>query len=104
MQNLTFFAIMANSDTTEGRGPMFFTGVGFKHKSDAISFARGTIYANLWGVMGTPGDQYCVKEMTVTMYDTLKECEDRIPEKLKEDRRLAALRKLSAEDREALGL
>ena len=100
----TFFAVMANHDTTEGRGPMFFTGIGFKHKRDAVAFVKGTLYANKWGVMGTAGSEHDVKEMTAAIYDTLIECEAQLPAQLREQRRLVALRKLNDEDREALGL
>ena len=104
MKHMTFFAIMANYDTTEGRGSMFFTGVGFASKAEAIRFVKSDLFAKKWGVMGTHGSEYDVEEMSVAIYDTYGECEANLKTKFKADRRIAALAKLTDEDREVLGL
>lgn len=104
MKRTTFFAVMANVDQTEGRGPMRFTGIGFEHKADALSFVRSQDYAKRWGVMGTPGSDYCVEEMSVSIYANFEEGKLLLGEQFKEERRLAALRKLNDEDRKVLGL
>lgn len=104
MQNINLFAVMANSDTTEGRGATFFTGVAFKDAASAEAFVKGSVYADKWGVIGTVGSSWDVKEMNLQIYDSLSECENSISSKFREDLRIAALAKLTPKEREILGL
>jgi len=88
-----------NSDETEGRGPMILD-LTFLHKHDAARYID-----NQPGVMGRRakwsnekyGD-WTMKEVVVIHYDVIEAGEKQV--KLK----LAALAKLTAEEKELLGL
>lgn len=104
MINETFFAVMYNTDQTEGRGSSIFTGIGFRKKSDAIAFVRSAHYAKRYGVMGTVGDEFNVKEMMFTIYDNFAEAIGLAEELARAETRFKALSKLTDEEREVLGL
>lgn len=103
MQNITIFAIMANSDSIEGRGHTFFTGIGFKDAASALAFTKSRTYADRWGIMGNPGGVWDVREMNLQVYDSFEECAENISSKFREDLRISALAKLTPKEREALG-
>ena len=103
-KSFTFFAVTANRDTTEGRGPSFFTGIGFNKKGDAVAFAKSDLYARKWGVMGCPGSAYDVEEMTITIFDDFAICINEINDHFKAEAKAAALRTLTDEERKLLGL
>jgi len=104
MMQYKYWQVLKNTDTTEGRGPMVPTDLAFTLEASALAFVKSDHYAKRWGVMGTPGSDYCVKEVTLFVYDSIDEYDQNTPERLRERKRQAALRKLSAEDRQVLGL
>lgn len=104
MQRVIVYAIMADQDRTEGRGGLYFTGLTFDTKACATKFVQSDLYAQKWGVMGTHGGEYNIREMTITMYNSYEEARKKFPEYENAQRRQKALDKLTQEDREALGL
>tara|TARA_R110002096_G_scaffold118120_2_gene255849 strand:+ start:590 stop:913 length:324 start_codon:yes stop_codon:yes gene_type:complete len=104
MKQHNYFSILKNSDTTEGRGPMHQTGIGFTSEADALAFVKSEIYAKKFGVQGMPGSDYCVDEVTLFVYKNLDEYMAMAPDVEKERKRRVALKKLSTEERELLGL
>jgi hypothetical protein len=102
-----YYEITCNSDTTEGRGSTQSTGINFEHYSDAMAFVKSDRYRK-WGVMGTTGSEYDIKEKTKKLpriYQSLAEYDAANPDKetlkkIKEE----ALAKLSPLERKALGL
>lgn len=107
MKQITYFAVMRNSDTTEGRGPLLQSDVGFEKYDDAITFVASDAYSK-WAVMGVKvgrkSADHLVKEVTITVYTDADECEALYPELVQLRKRKAALAKLSPADREILGL
>ena len=103
MRTTEYFAITANSDTTEGRGHKFDTGVVFTNEADAIAFATSSRYKR-WGVQGTVGSKYDVRKCTTHIFDRLEDFDANWDTVQKVEQREKALAKLTAEDRKALGL
>lgn len=99
-----FFGIYYNGDRTEGKGPLLFTGIGFVIYEDALMFVQSPIYANEWGVMGTLGSKYDVKETSITVYSSFQEGVDNIGKHLDSQKKIRALAKLTKEERDLLGL
>lgn len=104
MEQHNYWQVLRNSDTTEGRGPMLPTDIAFILEASALTFVKSDHYAKTWGVQGMPGNDHCVKKMTVFVYDSLDDYNDNTPERVLERKRQAALCKLSTEDRQVLGL
>jgi len=104
MKQHNYFQVLKNRDTTEGRGPMMSTGIGFATESEALKFVTGEVYAKRFGVQGTPGSEHCIEETTLFVYDHADEYVSMAEVVDKEKRRRAALKKLSTEERELLGL
>ena len=44
MQRITMYEVMANSDTTEGKGYTYSTGIAFISLKDALSFVQSKHY------------------------------------------------------------
>lgn len=82
-----------NSDSTEGRGRQIIAGY-FIHKADAEAAVK-----NL-GVMGTPGDVRKIPTPSFTIFESLEEYHAGNREEIRQK----ALRKLTAEEIEALDL
>tara|TARA_S200002703_G_scaffold127052_1_gene113653 strand:- start:3120 stop:3443 length:324 start_codon:yes stop_codon:yes gene_type:complete len=104
MEQHTYWQVLKNSDRTEGRGPMLPTDIAFTLQASALEFVKSDHYAKQYGVMGTPGSDYCVKEVTVFVYESMDEYNENRPERVEERKRQKALSKLSEEDRRVLGL
>jgi len=104
MKQHNYFQVLKNIDTTEGRGPMLPTDIGFTTEDAALEFVKSNTYAKKFGVMGTPGSDYCVDEVTLFVYDSVDEFMNKNPEVEQEKKRRTALKKLSAEERQLLGL
>lgn len=104
MKTLIVFAVYANHDTTEGRGADFFTGIAFPTKTLAVQFAKSQFYADKYGVMGTPGSDYCVRELTIQIYDSWLDVQDNYTKREEAEVRRQALAKLSDRERKVLGL
>lgn len=104
MKETTYFAVMGNSDTTEGRGSLF-TIACFSSETQAFAFCKQ--YGDRWEVFGSPLDPATyVKAKTVRIYDTLEEaCEGLgIETENTKAQKAAALAKLTAKERKLLGL
>lgn len=104
MNTITGFAVYYNSDGTEGKGPMVFTGLLFSKKSDAIQFVKSKDYAMKWGVMGTPGSEWDVRPMEIFSFENYGEFKDNWDYTQKASIAARAKNKLSDEELEALGL
>jgi hypothetical protein len=104
MRKVTFFQVTRNSDSTEGRGHSVPTDIGFTHRADAVDFAKSRHYAKNYGVMGTPGSDFDVDEVTYFIYKSVEEWEDKAPGVEEERDRAAALSKLTDKERKLLGL
>lgn len=91
MKKFSVFESLVNSDLTEGRGPMKHVAY-FTNRSDAERSVKG------WGVMGVGDGE--VKQTEVVIYDSFAEYFRPKYEELRKQ----ALRKLSREEREALGI
>jgi len=104
MERLRFFEVMKNSDRTEGRGPLLGTGIAFINKDDAVTFAESKEYADRWGVMGTPGGEHDVWEREVVVFNDYAEFNREYPQHERERLKRQALKKLTQEERVALGV
>jgi hypothetical protein len=107
MDKTTYYEITQNTDQTEGRGGSVTTGIFFWKKPDALEFVKSYRYQP-FGVMGTTGSQYDIRERTTKLpriYESLEEYDKAHPskEKLAKVKR-EALAKLSDVERRALGL
>lgn len=104
MRQHNYFLVLKNRDTTEGRGPMLPTDIAFTHRQDAIEFVKGQVYARKFGVQCTPGNDHCVEETTMFVYESLEEYMANASEMEKERKRRRALSKLTPEERKLLDL
>lgn len=100
MQTIKCFEVMGHTDTNEGRGPMI-VAARFSNRSAAEQYVKSKAYAT-WCVWGSQhkDDIKKIKEVTLTILDSAEELELANRENLK----AAALAKLTAAEREALGL
>lgn len=101
MQEIKCFEVMGNTDTTEGRGPMKVVA-RFKTRELASAYVRSKSYAQ-WCVMGVQNwvyDSQNIRETTIMILDSIDELEEVRKSKLRQ----SALSKLTAEEKEALGL
>lgn len=96
------FAITSNSDTTEGRGRTLIHGY-CKEKAHAVQIIKDERFYKKYGVMGCPAykAENDALEIDIIVFDN--------PEEFfslhnKENLRLQALKKLTKEEKEALGL
>lgn len=104
MKEIGYFAVMGNTDTTEGRGPLF-TIARFYSETEAVAFCQQ--YGSRWGVFGSPLDPATyVKVETIQIYNTVEEaCEGvGIETENTKTQKAAALAKLTAKERKLLGL
>jgi len=107
MKTFNYWAVLANRDRTEGRGPMMETEYRFEKKEDACFFVQTAFYAKNFGVQGCVGDMYDVRKVAASIYSSLEETKIDFSEdysKIMEQKKKAALDKLSFEDKKALGL
>jgi len=107
MKTFNYWAVLVNRDRTEGRGPTTETEYLFEKKEDACFFVQTAFYAKNFGVQGCVGDMYDVREVVVAIYSSLEETNIDFSEdysKIMEQKKKAALAKLSFEDKKALGL
>ena len=104
-QNLPdkYWRVTANSDTCEGRGPCFDTPFAFYSEAEALKFAQSKYYANKYGVMGTPGSKYDIREVK-TRIKIFRTCDEALEEVSDEAVRTRALAKLTSEEIRVLGL
>jgi hypothetical protein len=108
MPDRKYYEITKNSDSIEGRGVTMTTGIYFWKKSDALAFVESYRYASRFGIMGTRGNEYDIREKTTrlpTIYESLEEYDEANPdpETLKK-LKAQALAKLTAAERKALKL
>lgn len=99
----TYFEITKNTDSTEGRGSTVGTGIFFWKHSDALGFVTSDRYCK-FGVMGTKGSKYDIKEHSTIVpkiYNSLEEYDE---QRNQQTIREQALKKLTVEEQEALGL
>jgi hypothetical protein len=99
MKTVIGFQITYNSDKTEGRGSTRLTDIVFENKDDALTFVGSKEYAKKYGVMGSKGSRYDVKEVELNFYSSMSDFNEREVE-LKEH----ALSKLTKKEKEILGL
>jgi len=104
MKTIKFYQVMKNLDRTEGRGPMIPADIGFTNQTSALAFVTSDYYAKEYGVQGTPGSEYDVKERTYFIYDSFDEWDQHSPDRVDERKRENALAKLTVEERSLLGL
>jgi len=105
MKTVEYFEVTQNSDTTEGRGSTIGTGITFTTEKAAIDFVVSKHYKK-YSVMGQPVERrnasYHVDKVSVIVYDDVTDYEDNEESvrlnKLKE----SALKKLSADEQQAL--
>jgi len=60
----TMFAVMGNTDTTEGRGRYFVICLT-ENRQLALDIVRSDEYADRYGIMGFPGEEHNVREFRV---------------------------------------
>lgn len=104
MKKVKFFVVRGNTDTTEGRGPLFDVA-HFDNVEAANEFCE--TYGSRWGVFGTPLDpEDYVKAEGLHIYSTVEEaCEGLgIETADTKAQKKAALGKLTAKERKLLGL
>ena len=101
MQTIKCFEVMGNTDTTEGRGPMKVVA-RFSNYDEAVKYVKSTAYYKQWCVMGCQSttDIRNTRETAITILDTVEELGQMRTEALK----ASALAKLTAEERQALGV
>ncbi len=104
MKKLEYWEITQNADSTEGRGPSVATGFAATSKKVAPEIVKSPEYGKRFGVMGTKGNEYDVRECVVLVVDSFQEFCDALPISVQEKARLRALSKLNDEDRKVLGL
>jgi len=104
METLEYYEVGANSDTTEGRGPINGIGIAFKHKCDAVALIRTDWYAKRYGVMGCKerDGSYLALKRTVDVYESIGEYH--ASEKRQTTILESALAALTDEQKEALGI
>lgn len=93
------FAVKANRDQTEGKGPMY-TVARFSNKEEAIQLQISKDFARDYGVQGTPYAASDVEEEEIKVYDSFAE----YSLEKREDIRKRALAKLTQEEKRVLGL
>ncbi len=98
MNTQKLFAITSNSDTTEGRGRTIIHGY-CKEKAHAVQIIEDERFYKKYGVMGCPAckAENDARETDIIIFDDPEEF-------FKENLRLQALKKLTKEEKEALGL
>ena len=102
MQVIKCFEVLGHTDTIEGRGPMKVVA-RFSDCDEATKYVKSKAYAN-WCVMGYQDVKHDMKnnirEATLVVLNSVEELELQSREELKAQ----ALKKLSKEERTALGL
>lgn len=100
MKTIKCFEVIGHTDTTEGRGPMKVVA-RFSNKDEAVKYVKSKAYAR-WCVMGYQNarDTDNVREATITILDSVDELGLMEAEELK----ARALAKLTAAERQILGL
>jgi hypothetical protein len=100
MKTIRCYEVMGNTECTEGRGPMKVVA-RFSSHDEAVKFVRSKTYSR-WCVMGyqSPDDVRYIHDVEITILDTIQEFEDQELSELK----ARALKKLTSEERKALGL
>ena len=100
MQKIKVFELTYNSDSCEGRGHTLIAA-RFRNKRDAETVAQDERFYKKFCVMGICDKSgHNVREAEYTILDSAAEFFDDQNEQLRQQ----ALRKLSAEERRALGL
>jgi hypothetical protein len=102
MANKTFstFALLVNTDTCEGRGPMKEHAY-FSSRSEAEKVHNDPRFYKRYGVMGTLGNvEYAVTAKTLKVFDTAEDYWNHSDSAAKQ----AALEKLTLDERILLGL
>ena len=102
----TVFEILQNDDKNEGRGPYSTTNIYFSTKEEALKFVRSNYYANKYGVMGTPGGEYDIREksMVFRIWTTVEEFLANSPEMKKAELLKRAHEIFTTEELKILGV
>ena len=101
METLELTQITGNSDTTEGRGPTIVKGYA-RNAEIAHAIVRDKRYARycVMGVQTTNDYKYMTVPVTIRIFESVED----FFHNSKEEIRKRALAKLSADEREALGV
>ena len=100
MKEIECYELLANTDRTEGRGGTEVVG-RFVHYSDALSVNNDPRFYKEYGVMGSKSDpKYNIRKANIVIFDSNEDFFNMKKEYLKE----RALAKLTAEERNLLGL
>ena len=103
MQTLESFDVLGHTDTNDGTGPMTVVA-RFRSRDAALDYIRTPEYCGMWSVQGIPVNKlyenYLVVPSNLVIYDSVEE----LLQHNKEDLKQRALKKLSLQEREALGL
>jgi hypothetical protein len=107
MINLKYFVVTTNTDLCEGRGTTIPTRIAFEDESEALKFVQSRHYKK-FAVWGQPIPEDCAKfhisKIEVNVFENMVEYEEQHRFIEKEEKRRAALDKLTPEDRLILGL
>ena len=102
------YMVMECSEKTEGRGAIVSTGISFESEHQALSFVMSRHYTP-YAIMGViPKSErdakIYVREMSIYVFEDIGDYETEYEDLLREQIKAKALKKLSAKEREALGL
>lgn len=100
MKTTIVYAIMRNTDSIEGRGPLEETGIYFKNRGDAIRFAGSDRYKK-FAVMGYVSSEYAdryVQEKEILTFDGLTDYDNNLKQMEIEERLEKIKSVLSIED------
>jgi hypothetical protein len=106
MKEFIVFAITRNSDNDSGEGHTMDTGIYFTKNSDAIEFCESNRYKE-YAVQGYVNKEYAkynVEEKTLRIFSDLDDYDAMGVFAKKEDKRKELLNRLTAEERNILGL
>ena len=97
--SVKYYMTTYNTDQTEGRGSRVDTGIAFLDKTEALRFVQSGYYRRNYGIMGTPGGEYDIREVKTTIYKSYEDfMKVGLPE-IREKRKQELLSKMSPEDR-----
>ena len=102
MQRLDVFDVLGHTDTNDGSGPMTVVA-RFRNRDTALEYVRTREYIDKWAVQGHPVrssyEGALVVQTDLIIYDSVEE----LVQHNKEELRQHVLKKLTAQEREALG-
>ncbi len=99
MKTIEYYAALANTDNTEGRGGTIQVAA-FDNYSAALEFVKSDYYAMYHGVMGTPGGEHDVERKTFPLFATA----DGAVHAGEDAKRAELLNRLTAEEKRLLGI